>query len=897
MESKRIEIAPYALYTLAAGALTLSWVALELCVDSKPERPRYAPRSITAAAVPCRPAPRMVATAREAGYRPSLAALLPQTSNYVEATPGPVRVPLPLHAQASELVALAPARPLWTARDAQPWRLFGADTLGAIRRGGAAIGRAHNEAARRIDLRPLVDRLARLQPPAEPEIIRSPAGLTGPIRVAPGDRLAMVNDSARHARPKLTIRQRDSLDGLLDDIRLEDQASSPDSLLRSELTALLDLPDCEAWAREALRQLDLLTTGAEPAADGYAAGADAFARHAERGLAEAEHFRSARARVELRKAAYAVLRRAPTWRIAAQLKERDALVATADADKSNQELRRRLRRFAAQVGASHEGDGWRRYLKLMQLERALDAPRADNGQARRDLAREILARLAADSLDDQQRTFTSTGVVAALTDELHLAAVDHVDVPRLVNDLELYELKPNPELAERIATRRNLLRRSAAEGHQQLASQIEQNYRNANVRVALAAHLLQRLLPQPQPEAQPVAERIAGTPVRGSALTSTDIRLRLTPDPRAWRITLEARGAVTARTVADGGPAQLSTHGDTAFVAQKPLVIHRRGVETYAADCFAESQSQLLGIRTNFDGVPLVSSLVRSRAQEEFRRNQGRARWETESRVGARVSGELDEQADAFVAKLQQRYERAVLARAESLRLEVEPIEVRTTEQRLIARLRFANNRQLASHTPRNRAPADSLFSMQLHESMLNNALDGMDLGRGTLTPEELRAVVAERLSVDLPAGEPQDRVVEFDFAAEQPARVALGDGHIELVLAFDRLRVDNARFQDFIVHAYFHPRATIDGVWLDQADPVQIEGRMRSGRRAQLHAVFGKIMPPGRTLAVAASTPEQRRTLAGLMVTQLLIDDGWLGVALGPEAPQRTAVTNRYLK
>ncbi|TWT74476.1 hypothetical protein Pla123a_32990 [Posidoniimonas polymericola] len=904
MVLKRIELAPIALYTLAAGALTLSWVAVQLRVDRDPPRHRYAARTALADASDSTPRAIAQAAPRESrpepSYRPALTALQPPTLNFVESTRGPVVSPVLGLPPLEPLFALAPARPEWRAGDAsQPWRLLGANTLEWVRRGGQALGRLQDQAARRIDLRPVVERLVELQPAPEPKLIRSPAGLSGPIVVGPGDRLAMASDAARRTRPSLTIRQRDALDGLINEMQLDADQPNPDSVLRAQLVALLDLGETEVWAAEALRLLDLLTNPDNLSAAERQTASDEFAAHAEQGLEASESLALPRAQVELRQAAYAVLRRARLWQVAAGLEQRDALVAVSDTERTNRALRQRLQSFAAQVKGDQQGNGWLRYLKLVQLDNALQTAGDDQGRARRDVAKEILARLAAASLDDAQRSFATTGVVAALTDELHVAAADPVDVPNLISDLELYEVRPNPALAERIALRGRLLRRSATEGHQQLAGEIERNYRNANLRIAVAADLLRRLLPQPTPEAQTVSERIAGTPVRGEALTNTNLNLRLTPDPYAWRITLEARGSVTARTVADGGPAMLQTHGDTEFVAHKPLVVHHGGVRAYAADCRADSHSHLVGIRTDFDRVPLISDIIRSRAQEEFLRNQGRAQWETESRVGSRVTSTLDQQADEFVARLKQRYEQTVLTRAGSLGLKVEPIEVRTTDQRLIARLRFASDLQLGSHTPRNRAPADSLLSLQLHESLLNNALDGLELNHGPISPEELRALVQQRLAIDLPPADADDhgRSVLINLATDQPPRVSLADGRVELLLSFTELQVDASRFGDFVVHAYFLPRATIDGLRLEQVDPVQIEGRMRSARRAQLHAVFGKIMPPGRTITLATSTPEQRQTMAGLMVTQLIVDDGWLGLALGPEEPARTALRVRYVR
>ncbi|MCA9240365.1 MAG: hypothetical protein KDA37_09205, partial [Planctomycetales bacterium] len=126
---------------------------------------------------------------------------------------------------------------------------------------------------------------------------------------------------------------------------------------------------------------------------------------------------------------------------------------------------------------------------------------------------------------------------------------------------------------------------------------------------------------------------------------------------------------------------------------------------------------------------------------------------------------------------------------------------------------------------------------------------------------------------------------------------VRLHEGVVKLILSFDRLTVDDRAFRNFKVHAVFLPQATTEGVWLVQNEPVQIEGRMRAVRRANLHGVFGQIMPAGKRFTVATTKPEQQQRLAGLMVTQVVVDDGWLGMALGPNSEGRVAIRARFVR
>ncbi len=895
MDTRRIEYAPYALYALAAGALALSLLVRQF--SDPPESPRLK-LSGPVAAERSRPSAARPAVVRQANwsprYRPGLSALAPRPVDYVRTVHPPLVAPV-IDGPLPELIVLAPARPQWKAGDTPAFRLLVGDTLGAAFRIGRALGVLQNRVARLADWQ-VVSRPAAQQ--AGTKVIRSPESLSAQLVIGPGDRLAMATDARAAGKPLLAIRQRVSSPDLAPQtVELNEAAVDPVAL-RKQLEELLDAPASRDWALDALGALELLVNDADLSVEAYGALTRRLADLAQSGRRIAEQCTASETAVRLRKASWAIDRRAETWRVARRIEERAPLAGSASPGLGNAALRDSLEQLASTTANTPHGDGWRRYLRTLQLQSSLAAASPPSLANRQALARDILAQIAAQRLSTPQRRFVSTGPVAALGTELAVWAAEPVDVSQLLQEIEQYELQPEPEIAHRIALRRQQLARSGAEDHRRLAGRIDHDYRNANLRVAISREMLQRQLPPSEPRSEPVNDRIAGTPVRGAALTHTKLDIRLMPDPLAWRLAIEARGRVESSTVAHGGPARLHTMGTADFIAFKPIVISSAGMFSPAAQCTAESQSQLVGVRTQYDGVPLVSGLIRSRARDAYRDNRSRAQWETESRIRTRVIQTLDEQSAPLMERLKELYTVRLTQQADALGLQIDPIEVRTTESRLIARLRLAGNGQLAAHTPRNRAPADSVASLQLHESLLNNSLDGLDLARGPMTPEQLREALREKLPTLTPApGKHEDRSVRLSFSPEQPARVVLADGRVELILAFQELVIDRTKFRNFKVHAYFTPNATLDGVWFTQEDPVQIEGRMRTARRANLHGVFAEVMPPGRRFALLNAPPQTRERLAGLMVTQVVIDDGWLGLALGPEASGRTAMRERFVR
>src|SRR6185295_7066481 len=111
------------------------------------------------------------------------------------------------------------------------------------------------------------------------------------------------------------------------------------------------------------------------------------------------------------------------------------------------------------------------------------------------------------------------------------------------------------------------------ETDRELGGRIEERYRNANFRVAVAGYLLDRLLPPPSTTQSPVNETIIGNPVCGQQSTFTRVGLRLLPDDKCVRMGLEARGNVSSNTSSTARSVTFYTAGDSSFLVRKLVVL------------------------------------------------------------------------------------------------------------------------------------------------------------------------------------------------------------------------------------------------------------------------------------------------------------------------------------
>lgn len=492
----------------------------------------------------------------------------------------------------------------------------------------------------------------------------------------------------------------------------------------------------------------------------------------------------------------------------------------------------------------------------------------------------------------------SRGSLSSMFGDVPPRPVARTELPTFTSDLETYERTRDPQLARQVAQERRALESSDDSLDQALADAVEQHYRNANVRIAITAEMLNRFVASERTEMQSVYDRIAGTPVRGQSHTLSESRVRLEPATGRWQLGIEAEGVVKSNTLADGGQARLRSYGATNFTAQKSVVVDPNGVWLQPTVVGATNHNRLVGVTTDFDWVPLFGSYARNRAMVEYRAKRPRAKAEVEFKVAARASDQVDRETREAVDRVEQDVRQRFTDRLADFGIDLTPVELTTTQERVVARLRVAGDQQLGSHTPRPRALSDSLASVQVHETALTNAAVSLALDGRSYTAPELQTMLREkfpRLALENSLEATRDTV--FHFTEQDAVQFRIIDGRLEVMLALASLQQEGRQIRNFVVHAFYAP--VVDGLnaELVRDGALGIEGRFSSGDRARLHNVFNSVLAAERRLPIVRLADPVDPRLDGLMITQLVLEDGWVGLAVGPQDSGRVAERSRSLR
>lgn len=662
---------------------------------------------------------------------------------------------------------------------------------------------------------------------------------------------------------------------------------SPRALLEN-LDELATVAETSAWATETQRQIQQLGEAVQADQEDLeplCARLDATARQADKLATRLKPWALAS---QLRRVNYALRRRIDVWR--GLLASDGAQLAAAEPDAANLALA--LGQIDELTADHAEGRAWRSYLLLDALDPPSDTT-SDDAHAR-ELARRILGRLAQTPLDEHQREFLKAEPFQALGRELRRMAAAPIDPAQMLDAVECYEESRLPSDARRLADECMWLAILPTDARQAVAQRMTNHYRNANLRIVLTADLLNRMLPPRPAEYEMIHDVVLGNPVHGQSMAETRLSIQLIPDPSRLLLALQISGEVAALTSSTSGPATFHNASQSVYVARKPMEITMRGIRLWPAEVErVNNATRLRGVKTDLDAIPLIGPLVQGVARSQHESNQPDIQREVEMKTAMRAKTRIDDEADARLADVSARLRQRVFEPVESLALGPTLIDAKTTDQRLTMRLRLASRRQLGAHTPRPMAPTDSLASFQVHQTAMNNFVERLELDGGTFTVVQLRERIADRL------GRPElmqhegthDDDIEITFAPENAVCVTCDDGRIGITLSIARLCKSPRSWDDFQVRAYYRPEVEGLSVELVRDGVVQLVGRrVRTSSQVELRTIFSRVFSKRQSRQLIPDRIRENPGLADVAVNQMVIDDGWIGLALGQKRADHVA-------
>ena len=372
----------------------------------------------------------------------------------------------------------------------------------------------------------------------------------------------------------------------------------------------------------------------------------------------------------------------------------------------------------------------------------------------------------------------------------------------------------------------------------------------------------------------------------------TQLHVKLIPDANAWNIGLGVAGDVVSMTRSSKGPAVFHSTSTAQIDSGRYIRLDPTGYQVTAEPTTVESQDYLRKMSTDFDGLPLIGDLARLLVREQFDQKRGLAKRITQRMIAREADAELDRRLEENLTQAERELSERITGPLERLNLNPLVVAMSTTEDRLSIRYRVANEAQMAAHTARPRAPSDSLLSMQVHQTAINNTIDQIGLSGRLWTIPELYERLGEAfqgVKWQLPAEMDDDvKLTCIRFADTRPASVELIDGKLRLTLRIAEFsQGDRFHIERFIVSSTYVPAADGLTAELIRDGVVEIVSRYD---RLKLRVIFAKIFVSNPQIPLISESWAQDPRSEGLAVSQVEIRDGWLSVAISPADSQRAA-------
>jgi hypothetical protein len=599
------------------------------------------------------------------------------------------------------------------------------------------------------------------------------------------------------------------------------------------------------------------------------------------------------ARSRLLRAGYALVRRLVIWDQVQQIAVRGQAAPAPIIDLPAWQAA--LREIDELFTATGAAANWRKYLLIDRACHEFDQPGRSPAE-QRELARDILHRLHSTQLSHAQEQFLKTPAFEIFDKQLRSRANEAPDLAKLLDAIEQYEQAGSEAHGRVLAAEYDRIRWSCDAAAKALAESVNSYYRNANVRVALSSELVNRLLPAQPAQVEAVDDNILGAWVSGQSQTNARLRVALLPDDCRWNIGLEAAGQVASNTASSKGPATFFQSGWSLFRARKRLTVDRRGIRLFSAEAEANANSDLEDYETSFDGIPLLGAIVRAVARNQYESSQPAAKVEVEGKIVVRATSQLDQQVAQKLEQGKRDLQVKILKPLQDLNLEPTAVDLHTTVDRLIGRYRLAGRDEVSAFSPRPQAPGDSMLSVQIHETAFNNVLDKLHLAGRRFELAQLYREMAARFTtrkIEVPEDLPEN--VFVTFADEEPVRLDCQDGHVRLTIRLRELVQEGTknRWVNFTVRAYYAPAANQLDANLYRDGIIELIGEGRPlpiGQRVLLSGIFNRVLSRNRQIHVVNKQIAESPQLQDQQVTQFVIHDGWIGVALGPKVPGREA-------
>ena len=587
----------------------------------------------------------------------------------------------------------------------------------------------------------------------------------------------------------------------------------------------------------------------------------------------------------LRQTRYSIERRLAIWPVVHQIAD-SKRVRVAELD--NRQVGRFLLASSSKLKTKSVEQGWAQYLKLEEAADTFNSLNAKEA-AKRQAARDVLARAFNPALSLSQKKYLTEALDGPTLKVLKASSVGALDMHEFLERVEKFESRNSGAAQYRV----NDIYQSALWSDdpelQSLAGQLQTHYRNANFRVSVHELLLNRMLPRMPDTQEPYRDEIHGAQVRGQTHISNRLNVGLIPDPNQISMRLETNGKVKSRTFATRSGVVVENEGDSRFRIIKRLALGQNGIFAYRPETTSQIRQRIVGLRSNVDNIPPLGWVVRRIARNKIEQAAPMTNRYTQNKLEFEAEKRFEKEVQGFLTELETLLTERLLHPLVALDLEPDPVEISTGEKQIVLRYRLGGRDQMAASTARPKEMPDSLMSMQIHESAVNNVISRFDFGGKKFETSELIEYINQMFQTRFIVDD-VDKPAKFEFAHFDPVRIDFDGGKVAISLNLKSLKVGKGK-----TWKRLNIKATYDAqiengfrVKLIQSEEngLRLSGsRLRPTDQIAIRVICEMLFPNEFSVKLMPEHLGGQLSVNSLQATQFVLSGGWIGISVDDSA------------
>jgi hypothetical protein len=575
---------------------------------------------------------------------------------------------------------------------------------------------------------------------------------------------------------------------------------------------------------------------------------------------------------------------------------------------AGQQVAEAARTLESHVGAISTGPGWIKYLQVKEVRGAVTGN--DPGTALSTLTTVQTRLKGKDELADARaRELMKTPPVAAYEQAIDgylataAAPVANANNPELrkslaelFSSLEQYEDTHTSASSETVRKAYDAVRGTSPDGGAAITSALRSNYFNYNLRVAVSEAFMSKLIGQSRDETGPVNDFILGADVSGMQTTHTDVSVDFVPSNRVAMFDIVARGAIASNTQGVTSQATIFTYGNHYFTASKRVGFDGQRFWTQPARINVSANNTTTGAETH---IPLMNWFARGvavrRAEGMRGESEAIAAGRVQDRVLPQFNSEVDKQFSPASKSSQDLHRMQEALRELKLFPDAQSWSSTDSELRLASRLMAPT--ELGGNEPNPALVLGRGATILVHESMINNATDRMELAGKTMTEDELQAKLEGDFSrilgreVKFKKKEKTEQSEEdqgpktFVFDKNDPIRVTVADGKLTVTLRTGFQQEGKEDIPTQIVTMPVGFSVDLKNVVIEPGE-VSVAGAEKAesaakqlARAGVIKKKIGSAFPRSEVNRVRYVTVGNKKVLVA--VTRIRALDGWLSITV----------------